>query len=171
MQCTYQELLEITNTGLACVVFVKKKGEIRYMLCTRNLDFSNAFIGYYGSKLGMFDAKYTYDNNNFPVIDLVVQDVRTVAVNRMLYAQPLALPKTREQLNTMLNHFEVFKEKCMQTIEQLTVNSLDALDENHLTNCYIEALDTLRMQDIELSNAELFAQRLLATPNIQLYDI
>lgn len=171
MNCTYQELLETTNTGAACVVFVKKKGEIRYMLCTRNLDFSNEFIGYYGSKLGMFDSKYTYDSNNLPVIDLEVQDVRTVAINRMLYAQPLALPSTRTEFDTMLDHFAAFKGKCMQTIGQLTVNSLDALDETHLTNCYIQALDSLRMQDIALSKAELFAQRLRATPNIQLYDI
>lgn len=174
----YRELFKVVNEGIACVVFLKKKkNEVRCMLCTRNNILSNEFIGYLGTKLNMFDGKYAQSNDILPVIDLAIQDVRSVTTSRMIYLQELPTPSSIEDFENLLSCFKAFETQCIELLGHAISDSLDALDENYMIQHYEQLMRSLTMQ-VPLKPKKhnnqlsiLLTQKLKATTDLLLYDI
>ena len=110
MQYSYAELFrELTvNTGI--VVFFKKNGDVRVMLCTRNLRTVEIQYGFQGKALGGHDNRCNIGNGNMAVFDLVVGDARSFNIDRVVYAEIVGEVKNKEQLEIAVEKYIEIKE-------------------------------------------------------------
>lgn len=110
MQYSYAELFrELTvNTGI--VVFFKKNGDVRVMLCTRNLRTVEIQYGFQGKALGGHDNRCNIGNGNMAVFDLVVGDARSFNIDRVVYAEIVGEVKNKEQLEVAVEKYIEIKE-------------------------------------------------------------
>lgn len=110
MQYSYAELFrELTvNTGI--VVFFKKNGDVRVMLCTRNLRTVEIQYGFQGKALGGHDNRCNIGNGNMAVFDLVVGDARSFNIDRVAYAEIVGEVKNKEQLEVAVEKYIEIKE-------------------------------------------------------------
>jgi hypothetical protein len=115
MKCNYSEVYSKLLYETALVVFLKKNGEVRIMLGTRNLKTAELYFGWLGSKLNMQDGRCNINNGNIAVIDLIIGDGRSFNIDRILDIQYAGMITTKEQLDEVVRQFVEFKEQYEKT--------------------------------------------------------
>ena len=65
------------DTGLMCIVFIKKNGDLRVMLCTSNID----VLSLYGCISNVSTKEY---NNNLSVVDILIDRPSYISLDRVL---------------------------------------------------------------------------------------
>ena len=111
MKVNYPEVYSRLLYETALIVFLKKNGEVRIMLGTRNLNTANIYFGWLGDKLNMQDGRCNINNGNIALIDLIIGDGRSFNVERVLDIQYAGVVTTKEQLDNVVKQFVEFKEK------------------------------------------------------------
>lgn len=106
---TYQELFSRLTYETALVVFLKRNGEVRLMLCTRNLSTVSLLYGFQGQALGGHDNRCNINNGNVAVFDMIVGEARSFNIDRVLDVQFAGIVSTREEYDAVLKQFVVFK--------------------------------------------------------------
>lgn len=112
---TYPEAFSRLTFETAVIVFLKKNGEVRLMLGTRNLNTVSLLYGFQGAKLGGHDNRCNITNGNLAVFDLVVGDARSFNIERLLSIDFVGEIKTMEQYNTILQKYIEFKNQYEAT--------------------------------------------------------
>lgn len=81
----YRDLRGDLSCYSAVILFRKKKGDKRVMICTRNLNTVLSLSGYgMEGLLYGYDKRHTESTNTLAVVDLAINDVRTIPVDRIL---------------------------------------------------------------------------------------
>lgn len=110
----------------AGVIFMKKNGEIRLMLCTRNLKTVEIAYGFKGTELGGHDRRCNINNGNIAVIDMYLGEARSFNVERLVDIEFYGEIKTKEQLDEISEQFSEFSKKYSNAQESgLTMDMLD----------------------------------------------
>ena len=112
---TYPEAFSRLTFETAVIVFLKKNGEVRLMLGTRNLNTVSLLYGFQGAKLGGHDNRCNITNGNLAVFDLVVGDARSFNIERLLSIDFVGEIRTMEQYNTILQKYVEFKNQYEAT--------------------------------------------------------
>lgn len=125
---TYPEVYSKLCYETALIVFLKKNGEVRLMLGTRNLNTVALLYGFQGNVLGGHDTRCNINNGNVAVYDMIAGDARSFNIDRLLDIQFAGIITTKEQYDEVLNKFVKFKDDYeenkpmrvdMDTIKQL----------------------------------------------------
>ena len=125
---TYPEVYSKLCYETASIVFLKKNGEVRLMLGTRNLNTVALLYGFQGNVLGGHDTRCNINNGNVAVYDMIAGDARSFNIDRLLDIQFAGIITTKEQYDEVLNKFVKFKDDYeknkpmrvdMDTIKQL----------------------------------------------------
>lgn len=109
LSTTYQEVFQMLSYECALITFMKKNGDIRVMLGTRNIQASNLIYDFLGGALGGHDNRCSLANGNIAVIDLALGDVRSFSINRLIGIEYLGNPTTKEQLDEIFEQFNNMK--------------------------------------------------------------
>lgn len=125
---TYPEVYSKLCYETALIVFLKKNGEVRLMLGTRNLNTVALLYGFQGNVLGGHDTRCNINNGNVAVYDMIAGDARSFNIDRLLDIQFAGVITTKEQYDEVLKRFVKFKDEYeknkpmrvdMDTIKQL----------------------------------------------------
>ena len=123
---TYPEIYSKLTFETAAIVFLKKNGEVRIMLGTRNLNTVSLLYGFQGQTLGGHDNRCNIKNGNIAVFDMVIGDARSFSVDRLLDIQFAGVINTKEEYNKVFNDFMKFKENYEKTKPMtMDLNSFD----------------------------------------------
>ena len=118
----YSKLLYETSL----IVFLKKNGEVRIMLGTRNLNTVNLSFGWQANALNMQDGRCNINNGNIAVIDMIIGEGRSFNIERVLDIQYAGVITTKEQLDNVVKQFVAFKEEYEKTKPmQIDMDSFD----------------------------------------------
>ena len=115
MKCNYPEVYSKLLYETALIVFLKKSGEVRIMLGTRNLSTAQLYFGWISDKLNMQDGRCNINNGNIGVIDLIIGDGRSFNIERVLDIQYAGVITTKEQLDNVVKQFVDFKNEYEKT--------------------------------------------------------
>lgn len=122
----YGELFMRLSFEAAIVQFMKKNGELRLMLATRNVDALRNSFGFIGAALGGHDKRCSIKNGNLAVIDMELGDARSFSVDRVLYVEFLGEIDTPEKLDEVYKKFSIAREKFDNEVNKaLTMDMLD----------------------------------------------
>lgn len=106
---TYPEVYSRLCYETAFVVFLKKDGTIRLMLCTRNLNTVSLQYGFQGTALGGHDNRCNISNGNIAVFDLALGEARSFNIDRLVKIEFKGIVSTAEQLEEVTGEFLEFK--------------------------------------------------------------
>lgn len=106
---TYPEVYSRLCYETAFVVFLKKDGTIRLMLCTRNLNTVSLQYGFQGKALGGHDNRCNISNGNIAVFDLALGEARSFNIDRLVKIEFKGIVSTEEQLEEVTGEFLKFK--------------------------------------------------------------
>ena len=112
---TYPEVFSRLTFETATIVFLKKNGEVRVMLGTRNLNTVSLLYGFQGQVLGGHDNRCNINNGNLAVFDMVIGDARSFNIDRVLDIQYAGVVTTKEEYDKVLESFVKFKEEYEKT--------------------------------------------------------
>ena len=105
----YPEVFSRLTYETAIIIFMKKNGDIRLMLGTRNLRTVELHYGFQGAALGGHDNRCNINNGNIAVIDLMLGDARSFNIGRLVDIQYLGQVETNEQLEEAAETLENFR--------------------------------------------------------------
>lgn len=108
---TYPEVFSRLTYETALVTFFKKDGNIRVMLCTRNLDTISLYYGFQGAALGGHDNRCNIKNGNLAVFDLVVGEARSFNIDRLVDIIYSGIVTDKETLDKCIASYSDYKEK------------------------------------------------------------
>lgn len=123
---TYPEVYSKLCYETALIVFLKKNGEVRIMLGTRNLNTVSLLYGFQGNVLGGHDNRCHINNGNVAVFDMIAGDARSFNIERLLDIQWAGVINTKEEYDAVLNNFVKFKEEYEKTKPMII--SMDSFD-------------------------------------------
>lgn len=122
----YGEVFGRLTYELAAIVFLKKDGKIRVMLGTRNLRTAELEYGFLGQKLGGRDRNCNIDNGNIALIDMVIGEVRSFNIERLLSIDFLGEVRSKEEYDKVYKDFIEFKEEYEASKPmELTMDTFD----------------------------------------------
>lgn len=122
----YSEVFSRLTYETAILVFMKKNGEVRLMLGTRNLNTVALRYGFQGNVLGGHDNRCNIKNGNVAVYDLLLGDARSFHIDRLVSIEYLGQIDSMEKLEDAADRFLQFKEKYEASKpKELTMDSLD----------------------------------------------
>lgn len=107
----YPEVFSKLNYETAVITFLKKNGEVRIMLGTRNLNTISLIHGFQGQVLGGHDNRCNINNGNLAVYDMVIGDARCFHIDRLLDIQYAGIITTEEEYHKVLDGFVKYKEE------------------------------------------------------------
>lgn len=108
MTLNYRELHSMLGQSTMIITFYKANGEIRPMLCTRNINTAAISYGYLGNRLSSFSRRCSEYNRNIGVIDLIIGDARCFKMDRLIDAHDLGVISTQEQLDKAVDQFKQY---------------------------------------------------------------
>lgn len=121
---TYPEVFSKLTYETAIIIFLKKTGEVRIMLGTRNLATVNLIYGFQGQVLGGHDTRCNINNGNVAVYDMILGDARSFNIDRLVDIQFCGLITTREEYDEVLKKYVSFKDEYEKTKPmQITMDS------------------------------------------------
>ena len=122
----YGEVFGRLTYELAAIVFLKKDGKIRVMLGTRNLRTAELEYGFLGQQLGGRDRNCNIDNGNIALIDMVIGEVRSFNIERLLSIDFLGEVRSKEEYDRVYKDFIEFKEEYEASKPmELTMDTFD----------------------------------------------
>lgn len=122
----YSEVFSNLTFQTAILVFMKKNGDVRLMLGTRNLSTVGLHYGFQGNILGGHDKRCNIRNGNIAVYDLLLGDARSFHIDRLISVEYLGEIKSMEELNSAAAKFLEFKDQYEKS--QPTELTMDMLD-------------------------------------------
>ena len=105
----YTDVFSRLTYETAAIIFVKKNGEFRTMLGTRNLRTAEIQCGYIGGSLAGHDKRCSIKNNNIAVVDMYLGEVRSFNVNRLVAIEYYGEIRTKEELEIASRKFNEFE--------------------------------------------------------------
>lgn len=111
MTLDYRELHSKLGKSTMIITFYKANGEIRPMLCTRNINTAAINYGYMGNRLSSFSRNCNERNRNIGVIDLIIGDARCFKMDRVVDANDLGEITTPEHFDRAVEIFRNYVEK------------------------------------------------------------
>lgn len=108
MTLNYRELHSKLGQSTMIVTFYKANGELRPMLCTRNINTAALAYGYMGNRLSAFSARCTESNRNIGVIDLIIGEARCFKMDRVIDVHDLGEVVTMEQFDYVVAKFKEY---------------------------------------------------------------
>lgn len=112
---TYPEIFSKLTYETAIIIFVKKNGEVRLMLGTRNLNTVSLIYGFQGNVLGGHDNRCNINNGNVAVFDMIAGDARSFSVNRLVSIEFCGMINTKEEYDALLQKYVAFKSEYEKT--------------------------------------------------------
>lgn len=105
----YAEVFGRLNFETAIIVFLKKNGDVRIMLGTRNM--GTILLDNPDSR-GMAgrDGRCTIDNGNIAVYDLIIDEPRVFNISRLVSIDFLGSIDTTSKMDEIVEKFSQFKE-------------------------------------------------------------
>jgi hypothetical protein len=114
------------------IIFLKKNGDLRVMLGTRNQIVmgmrNNEHINY----LEAHDKRCTRENNTIGVYDLILGESRSFNIERLVNVTPLGYVEREEQLDQIINKYIRVKDWYDEKIRENLIEELDS-PENIIT--------------------------------------
>lgn len=107
----YTEAYRRLTYETATLIFMKKNGDIRVMLCTRNMATIALHYGFQGKALGGHDNRCNIKNGNIAVFDLFLGEARSFHIDRLISVEWHGEIKTTEELDSVAKEFNDFKSK------------------------------------------------------------
>jgi hypothetical protein len=107
---TYPEVYSRLCFETAIVIFMKKDGSIRLMLCTRNMTTINLKYGNQVATLAGHERRCSINNGNIAVFDLDEGDARQFNIDRLTSYTTLGVIGTKEELDKAFKTFGEYKE-------------------------------------------------------------
>lgn len=107
----YSELYRSLLTQVVEVIFIKANGEVRPMLCTRNVQLANLFgfdMPYMSANLASHDKRCGIENGNIAVIDLVIGEGRSFNIERVVCKHIFESVESEEQASKIRQDFVEF---------------------------------------------------------------
>lgn len=123
---SYGELYMRLATETAMIRFLKKNGEIRLMLATRNMDTAESLYGYLGGQLSGHDKRCNIKNNNMAVIDLEIGEARSFSLDRLISVEFLGTLDTPEKIEEASRIFNKSRDDFEKSLNKSM--SMDMLD-------------------------------------------
>ena len=123
---SYSDVYNHLNFEVCAIVFLKKDGEVRLMLGTRNLRTIELVHGYQGSALGGHDKRCNIKNGNIAVFDLILGEARAFNIDRLQSIYYMGQADSVEELDRIANEFAEFKSKYEESKPQAI--DMDMLD-------------------------------------------
>lgn len=111
----YTEVFSKLTYELATIIFLKKNGEVRLMLGTRNLNTINLIYGFQNQVLGGHDNRCNKDNGNLAVYDMIVGDARAFNINRLIDINFMGVISTKQEYDAALAEFVRFRDEYEKT--------------------------------------------------------
>ena len=122
----YAEVYSKLTYEVGTIIFMKKDGTIRLMLGTRNINTASLEYGFLGGKLSSRDNNCNINNGNVALIDLMIGEIRTFSIDRLIRADFHGYIETKEQLDEVVRNFMNFKKEYEKTeAMELTMDMLD----------------------------------------------
>lgn len=122
----------------AVITFLKKNGEIRHLLGTRNLHTVQLLYGWQGTGFGGHDKRCSIDNGNIAVFDLMIGESRTFSIDRLLDIQFCGDIRDMDRLNATIVSFkqyvEAYEARHITDNESYSGDSLISSMENQQAN-------------------------------------
>lgn len=113
----YAEVYSRLSYETAVITFLKKNGEARVMLATRNIRTAELQFGFLGGKLGGHDKRCNISNGNVAVIDLILGEARSFNISRVLDIQYAGQITTMERLNEVIEGYSKYKKEYESKIK------------------------------------------------------
>ena len=123
---SYSELFMRLGYEAAIIQFMKKNGDLRLMLATRNVDAIRQTFGFVGADLAGHDKRCNIKNGNMAVIDMELGEARSFSIDRVVYIEFLGEIDTSDKLNDIYKQFSAVREKFDNEVNKPL--SMDMLD-------------------------------------------
>lgn len=107
---TYPEVYSRLCFETAAIIFMKKDGSIRLMICTRNMTTVNLMYGNQVATLAGHERRCSISNGNIAVFDLEEGDARQFNIDRLTSYTSLGVIGTKEELDKAFAQYKEFKE-------------------------------------------------------------
>lgn len=106
---TYAEVFSKLSYEVAIITFLKKDGNIRVMLGTRNLNTVALKYGFQGQRLGGHDNRCNINNGNVAVFDMEIGDARSFNIDRLSNIEWLGVISTPAELDNVIAKYIEYK--------------------------------------------------------------
>ena len=94
---TYPEVFSRLTFETAIVTFIKKNGEVRVMLCTRN--------------------RCNINNGNIAVIDLIIGEARSFSITRLVDVQWCGVVGNESDMDVLIEKFSKYRKEYEKNFE------------------------------------------------------
>lgn len=111
----YPEVYSRLNFETAVIIFMKKNGDIRLLLGTRNMTTIALEHGHQGKAMGGHDNRCNINNGNVAVFDLIIGESRSFNIDRLVAIEFRDVISTKEELDELIEYFAEFKEEYEKT--------------------------------------------------------
>lgn len=119
----YVQMMHDLTYNLMLIIFVKKNGEERVMLATRNRDIYRMEYGDTYNAMNGMDNKCSIQNGNIACIDMVIGEARMFNRYRVLQSYIIGEPKNNAEYSAMFDRFMTFKEKYTPITKDMDVKA------------------------------------------------
>ena len=111
----YPEVYNRLNVELGIIIFMKKNGEVRVMLGTRNLNIASYAFAIEGqtvkNSLAGHDNRCNIKNGNIAVMDVMIGEARSFNIERLVYITYLGRPNNKEEFEKAVEYFIKYREE------------------------------------------------------------
>lgn len=114
----YSDVYNHLNFETAIITFIKKNGEIRVMLATRDIQTIELWGSNSVSKLRSHERRCNISNNVLPVIDLEIDDARSFNIEYLVDYRSLGVITNIEQLLQALDYFKKYRVTYLEAIKK-----------------------------------------------------
>lgn len=122
----YAEVFSKLTYETATLIFMKKNGDIRIMLATRNLNTIGIQFGFQGGALGGHDNRCNINNGNMAIFDIVIGEARSFSIDRLVDIEYYGVVTTKEELEIIAQKYTDFKHNYESTKPmELNIDMLD----------------------------------------------
>lgn len=109
MAYSYPEVFSKLTYETAFLIFMKKNGDVRLMLGTRNLSTIALQYGFQGKALGGHDNRCNINNGNIAVFDLILGEARSFHIDRLVDVQYQGCIDSKDKLDQIAEQYLRFK--------------------------------------------------------------
>ena len=107
----------------AIIIFMKKNGDFRVMLGTRNLRTVEMKYGFQGASLNGHDNRCNIKNGNIAVIDLMLGEARSFSIDRLAEIKYFGEIRKPDELDNIIDEFTRFEQQYND--KKLSMDMLD----------------------------------------------
>ncbi len=114
----YSEVYSQLNFSAAVVTFYKQNGELRTMLCSRDLSTITAFCGGGNHGLGGHDKRCNKANGNVAVVDLIIGEARSFNIERVLNIEYIETDiKTEQDIDNAVKRYQCLRDTYAKVMD------------------------------------------------------